>query len=129
MLRTFTGLQKKILRSKGRYRTSQTMPPGKKSPNLEFVNCMYFCAQSFIFLKLTHLFRFHLAFVNCFRSQAQRISQGVHCLRYLRWLSLLALTATLSEATPDSCALCSTKDLLPNYLIDPIGNLDIWFIK
>lgn len=127
MLRTFAGLQRKILRSKGRYRTSQTMPPGKKSPSLEFVNCKHFWLEKYFPYLLGSLFRFPLAFVNCFRSQAQRISQGVHCLPYLRWLSLLALTATLSEATPDSC--CCTKDLLPNYLIDPIGNLDIWFIK
>lgn len=65
-------------------------------------------------------------FANYFRNQAPRVFHGDHCLHYLKWLSLLALTLTLSESHE-----CSeqTMNLLPNFLIDASGNSDIWYIK
>lgn len=69
---------------------------------------------------------FFSVFANYFRNQAPRVFHGDHYLHYLKWLSLLALTLTLSESHE-----CSpqTMNLLPSFLIDSSGNSDIWYIK
>lgn len=103
-LRTFVGLQKKILQYRGRYHLNRTMHPGKKVPKVESENC-----------KLVHTMHvrcgwFDIHSFSSFRKLFSEPGTSSFPRRSLSTLSKMALSASPNTDTIWIARLFTTND-------------------